>query len=85
MVILDEKLNKMIQNPSKIDEIYSILNKRRIGIFERFARALARNFTLGNLGKEALRYSSCVHPFLMLNDGDLGNTDYKNIYVKYGI
>jgi len=49
-----------------------------IYIFEKFIRALVRQFTLGDLGREAQRYLGYISHFLFLKDSDLGETDYIN-------
>jgi hypothetical protein len=60
----------------KVRQIYLEINRRLIVPLERFARALARQFTLGELGKLAKELSGAVHPFLFLTDSDLGTRKY---------
>ena len=50
--------------------------------FEKFIRALVRQFTLGDLGEEAERHLGYITHFLFLKDNDLGKTNYvsKKIY-----
>ena len=60
----------------KVRQIYLEINRRLIVPLERFARALARQFTLGELGKLAKELSGAVHPFLFLMDSDLGKREY---------
>lgn len=50
--------------------------KERIHQLERFMRALARLFTIGELGSLAKRMSIAVWPFLMITDAQLGKGEY---------
>jgi len=43
---------------------------------ERFARALARLFTIGGIGQEAKRYLGYISKFLHLRDESLGKNEY---------
>lgn len=47
-----------------------------VGRLEKFARALARLFTIGRIGKEAQRYVGYIGGFLHLRDDQLGQTKY---------
>ncbi len=58
------------------DEFYKGINNELNVVLERFARALARLFTRGDLGELGKRVSGHVHEFLFLNDNDLGKTDW---------
>lgn len=60
----------------KVRQISLEINRRVIVPLERFTRALARQFTLGELGKLARELSASVHPFLFLTDSDLGTQKY---------
>lgn len=64
---------------NKLDEVYKEINRKIISKLERFARALARQFTLGDLGQEARKYTGTILPFLNLRDDELGQTDYHNL------
>ena len=46
---------------------------------ERFARALARLFTIGGIGKEAQRYIGYIGKFLYLRDESLGKNEYSPV------
>jgi len=66
------KLKEILTSVDKADEFYKIIYTIIIKKLQRFARALVRQFTLGNLGKEARRYSGLLKPFLNLRDEELG-------------
>lgn len=73
---LDCSRNPQPDSTEKVRQIYLEINRRIILPMERFARALARQFTLGELGKHAKELSGAVHPFLFLTDSDLGTRKY---------
>jgi hypothetical protein len=70
------------KNP-KIDSIKILRNinseiiKRIVIPLEFFARSLARQFTLGELGELAMQLSPAVEAFLQIKDSDLGKKEYK--------
>lgn len=75
-------LNKLgdIESTSEILE-YA---KREIVIkLEKFTRAISRQFTLGKLGQKADQFSPVLYPFIMLNDSNLGNRDYRQETTNY--
>ncbi len=58
--------------------------KRQILIkLEKFARAICRQFTVGRLGDKALQFSGVLYPFIMLNDNELGNRNYRQETTQY--
>lgn len=61
---------------NRLDKFYKRLNQIIISKLEYFTRALVRQFTLGDLGIEAKRYTGTISRFLFLMDTDLGNTTY---------
>ena len=61
------------------DQVYDFVAKEIVIKLERFARALTRLFTLGNLGKEAKIYTGYISGFLFLKDSDLGTRKYSLI------
>lgn len=62
--------------------IYNFVNKEIIIILERFARALVRQFTLGDLGNEVRKCVSLISPFLFFKDEELGKRNYsRNYYI----
>lgn len=67
----------------KQSEVLNLIKRNIIEKLEKFTRALARQFTLGKLGSLAQQYSSIVFGFLMLDDSDLGNTDYRKNTTRY--
>jgi len=60
------------------DEVFQAINRRIIISFEKFVRAIARQFTIGRLGAKAKQVSSILYPFIMLGDDQLGSIDYRN-------
>lgn len=69
-------LNELKQNPGS-NKIYAEIAIEVVIRLERFARAVSRLFTIGRIGKEALRFTSFVGSFLFLDDEDLGKNEYK--------
>lgn len=61
---------------SEWDKGYDFICREIITTLERFARALVRQFTLGDLGHEAFTFSGSISPFLLLTDEQLGKTKY---------
>lgn len=59
--------------------VYEYINKQIIIKLGKFARALVRQFTLGDLGDEAKTYTGVIVPFLFLKDDGLGKRDYVNL------
>ena len=50
---------------------------------ERFIRAISRQFTIGKLGKKAMQFSPALYSFIMLNDNELGNKDYRKKTTRF--
>jgi hypothetical protein len=61
-----------IQASLDTDELHRDAAIHIAGLIDRFARAVARMWTLGALPEDARRYSSLLGPFLGLRDGQLG-------------
>jgi len=78
LLLRDRDLTKKLNKFEKQAEILDSINRLIIIKLERFSRAISRQFTLGKLGQLAQQYSSMVFPFLMLQDSELGKTDYRN-------
>lgn len=76
--LVDESgvLSSLYHDVNRIDDFYGELNCIIVGKLERFARALARQFTLGDLGPEAKSHTGTIDCFLFLTDDDLGRQDY---------
>ena len=64
-------LKKLLTDVEKADEYYKEIYDIIINKLHRFARALVRKFTLGDLGKEARTYDRLIKPFLNLKDEEL--------------
>jgi hypothetical protein len=62
----------LLASPDSQAEVYRRIAEHLTGVLERFARAIARMWTLGALHEEARRYSGIVGGFLFLRDEDLG-------------
>ena len=72
----DPEWIEKLKSPERIAEAHRVVNSELVVRLEKFARALARLFTLGNLGPEAKRLTGYVQPFLPLTDESLGKRDY---------
>lgn len=59
-----------------LDEIYSYISQEFTKLLERFCRALARLFTIGQLRVLAIRSMGNLDAFLLIKDSDLGLHDY---------
>ncbi len=68
-------MKEIEENPAS-DKIHQEIAVEVVARFERFARALARLFGIGGIGKEAGRYVGYVSKFLFLRDGSLGKNEY---------
>lgn len=74
-IINNEQLNKNYiegHDPKYVDQE---VNKHFVSIFERLARAIVRQFTLGNI-KDAGRDIGAYNHFLSLKDNDFGSNNY---------
>lgn len=50
---------------------YAIVATESTALFQRYARAISRMWTLGSLGATARQFSGHLYPFIMLRDEDL--------------
>lgn len=82
-VVSNRLLLEKLKNIESQNEVLNIIAQSIIKKLERFTRALARQFTLGKLGALAQQYSSSVYDFLMLNDSELGNKDYRKNTTRF--
>ena len=85
------ELNFVSTNKSLSDKLFKSSEWRRldnaiiqhfVSIFERYLRALSRQFAYGSLGDEAKQKIYLINQFLKLKDCDLGIIDYNNEYFK---
>ena len=67
---------EQLKPPANLTNVYQKITNDLVVRFEKFARALVRLFTIGDLGDEAKRHTGTIGPFLYLMDGDLGRRDY---------
>lgn len=58
------------------DEAFVCVSTEMVKRLERFTRALARLFTVGNLSQKSKIFTGVLKPFLFLRDEDLGKTQY---------
>ena len=77
IVMHDDDLREMMEDPTRTDEMYEGLNHQLIVLLERFSRALSRLFTLAELGVEAERCMGYVGDFLFLGNDQLGTRIYE--------
>jgi hypothetical protein len=64
-------------------EVVDYINRQILIKLEKFARAICRQFTMGQLGKQALQYSGVLHPFILIKDDELGNRNYRTETTRY--
>jgi hypothetical protein len=76
--ILTERpdLMKEIEEFPASERIYQEIAVEVVSRLERFARALARLFTIGGIGQEAKRYVGYLSKFLYIRDESLGENEY---------
>jgi len=75
--ILQERkdlLQRMKNND--LDDVYKEINRELIIVLEKFARALARLFTLADFGSFAKQVSPLVYDYLTIMDKELGTKRY---------
>jgi len=77
----DPSWTSRLGDPKQSDAIYDQINRELTVECEKFARALARLFTIGGLGSQAKQTSPHMHHFLFMTDDQLGKTDYESIHV----
>lgn len=76
----DRWKDEFIADPAS-REIHDRVTREVVIRLERFARALARLFTIGRLGKEAQRFTGHIGTFLYLSDSELGTREYSPLGV----
>jgi hypothetical protein len=78
MEILEARpaLVQALGEPGTLGEVFAYLRRELTSTLERFARALARLFTIGRLGDLARQNMACVTEFLMIRDDELGTRVY---------
>ena len=59
------------------------INRQVIVLLEKFVRAIARQFTIGQLGKKAQQHSSVLMFYITLKDDDLGTTNYREAITRF--
>ncbi len=67
---------EQLKPPVNLTNVYQKITNDLVVRFERFARALVRLFTIGDLGDEALRLTGTIKPFLFSGEEYLGKRDY---------
>ena len=70
-----EMRDRFFADPLSTD-VYPTIITSLVADFERLARALARLFTIGNLGAQAEQCSVVIYDFLVLHDDELGQRQY---------
>ncbi|MFA5386009.1 MAG: hypothetical protein WC364_15365 [Eubacteriales bacterium] len=76
LLISRPRLLKELEEDPNSDRVFKEITAEVVARLERLARALARLFTIGKIGTEAMRYLPYVGGFLHLRDEDLGKTKY---------
>jgi len=68
-------MREIVESPAS-ERIHQEIAVEVVSRLERFARALARLFTIGDMGQEAKRYLGYISKFLYLRDESLGKNEY---------
>ena len=76
-IIRDKNFTNAFTNLNSQGEAFQVLNREIVIMIEKFIAAISRQFTMGNLGAKALEFSPLVHNYILLNEGELGKTDYR--------
>jgi len=71
-----DDLMTMLEEVDRSEQVGEIVRSIIVGKLEKMARALARLFTIGRIGKEAQKYVGYIGGFLHLRDAQLGQTQY---------
>ena len=82
-VLKNKELLTKLSDLKTQKEVLDYITRKIIIKLERFIRALSRQFTLGRLGALAQQYSSIVYDFLLIEDSELGNIDYRKNTTRY--
>jgi len=69
-------MDEIEENPAS-NRIRLEINNEVVARLERFARAIARLYTIGRIGTEAKRYLAYIGCFLHLSDAELGTKKYE--------
>ena len=69
-------LMRLIEQGDRTGKVRQVVRSMTVGKLERWARALSRLFTIGQIGDEAKRYVGYISGFLHLRDEQLGQTQY---------
>ncbi|MCK5682782.1 hypothetical protein KAJ27_01615 [bacterium] len=82
-VMNDPELKKKLFDEPDYDTVDSAATRHFVSIFERLTRAIVRQFTLGDMGNEPGKYIGFYSHFLLLQDDQIGETDYyKEFFYK---
>ncbi|WP_200285782.1 hypothetical protein [Rhabdochromatium marinum] len=69
-------LIRLIEQGDRTGKVGQVVRPVIVGKLERWARALSRLFTIGQIGDEAKRYVGYIGGFLRLRDEQFGQTQY---------
>jgi len=83
LFINDTDLSKDFGDIEKQEENRKIVITRIVVQLERFARALCRQYTLGNVCKNTKQFTVPILDFAMMHDDVFGNKDYRKHTTKY--
>ena len=77
LVTSNQELSAVQQDPRRLDDLFCRINRIILAKLERFARALVRQFTLGDIAREGKMHTGTITCFLFLTDEQLGRTSYR--------
>jgi hypothetical protein len=76
-----ELMEKITEQPD-LKTVDGEISNYFVSCFEKFVRAIVRQYTLGDMGEEPKRYIGSYSHFLFLSDDKIGTTDYFDKFFK---
>lgn len=65
------------------EAIFDFIIREIIILIEKFIRALSRQFTIGGLGQKASQWGGVFYDFIVIQNSNLGNKDYRIKTTRY--
>lgn len=75
-VMNNPEVKKILFDEPDYDRLEQLITNHFVTIFEKFTRAIVRQFTMGDLGEEPKKCIGLYSHFLFLKDDEIGKTDY---------
>lgn len=83
IILADSTLLRKSVSFEESDEAQQIVTRHIIILLERFVGGLARQFTMGKLGKKAQQHSYVIFRYISMYNDKLGITDYRKGITTY--